>query len=937
MSEHGETAVMAPVSPPRLDRKDSETASLADSDKDTDNFEDARDAAPESSSVRSLTQRRTSHSKTPAADDEIKEEGHAEPEGEHKKPPSSTESESGLNHHEQKPSSVHEAEVQDKDEFEEAETTSIGDSDEVTLAQQRLSVQSSGQLDNVSLDDEDLDGEKKGPNTGQRLSKKLVWLTGHTAEVEKVNNVGSSDAEPEPPKKTISLGSITNSLPAMPWSPGAQGSSTKNLDTPPTAAPAAAAAAAPTTPGAPLPANSTPAATAAAAPPPSRKLAGAFSWLSRSSSKDLTNVSPPVTARRNTASSTTTLTSNPEMLLGKLDEEGGARNVRHSLKDRFKAMRMREEAGITNLPEDGDASGIANLVNKGPNGALGSPTEEKEAGAVQPPPSPRPAHATLAPGTASGAAAGPSTLSDEPVDWDLWQSVVYEGPAAVAKTSAEELRKATAAGIPSAIRGVIWQVLAQSQSEELEAVYRDLVARGTDKEKDRQSNGSPAGSNGSTPAPGSSASSVHSEGVGSQPPSPPPKDTPKDEAAEKKKKKEDVAMIQRLEKTIRRDLGQRTAYSKFAAAQGLQEGLFGVCKAYALFDEEVGYAQGMNFLIMPLLFNMSEEEAFCLLVKLMNNYHLRDLFIQDMPGLHMHLYQFERLLEDTEPALYCHLRRRGISPHLYATQWFLTLFSYRFPLQLVLRIYDLILSEGLSAILKFGIVLMQKNTETLLGMTDMAQLTTYLRDRLFDVYIESAPTANSILENGFFGSSTSSMDKEVYRADQLVHDACEAKLTPDILQAWRLEWEEKTREEKERQQELETLRSQNTSYAAKIRKLEERLQAVDREQADLATELVHTKVENEELKDQNESLTGQVRELKIVIEKQPIEIEDQWKLERDALIERNQRVHEENEKVEKEMAELEEQLVQTKMQYAEINSQHETLQRKWNELKRTFA
>ena len=26
---------------------------------------------------------------------------------------------------------------------------------------------------------------------------------------------------------------------------------------------------------------------------------------------------------------------------------------------------------------------------------------------------------------------------------------------------------------------------------------------------------------------------------------------------------------------------------------GLQEGLFGICKAYALYDEDVGYAQGM--------------------------------------------------------------------------------------------------------------------------------------------------------------------------------------------------------------------------------------------------------------------------------------------------------------------------------------------------------
>jgi len=315
---------------------------------------------------------------------------------------------------------------------------------------------------------------------------------------------------------------------------------------------------------------------------------------------------------------------------------------------------------------------------------------------------------------------------------------------------------------------------------------------------------------------------------------------------------------------------------------------------------------------------MPEEEAFCLLVRLMNHYKLRDLFIQDMPGLHMHLYQFERLLEDLEPALYCHLHRRGISPHLYATQWFLTLFAYRFPLQLVLRIYDLILSEGLSAILRFGVVLMQKNAATLLSMSDMAQLTTYLKDKLFDVYIDKDPSSGSILENGFFGSAGSSIDKEIYRADQLVRDASEVKLTPETLKAYTAEWEEKTRAEREREAELEGLRAANASYAVRVRKLEDRLGAADAEQATMATELVHTKVENEELKDENESLKGQVRELRVVIEKQPAEIEEAWKLERDDLLKRNGKVHEENLRLEKEMADLEEALVQTKMQYAEV-------------------
>lgn len=419
-----------------------------------------------------------------------------------------------------------------------------------------------------------------------------------------------SPSESEP-KKTISLSSITSALPAMPWSPGAQ-ESPKNLETPP------ATAQTPASPGVPPAQAQAP----APAPPPPRKLASAFSWLSRSSSKDLTNSSPPdLSPRRNTASSVTTLASNPEMMLSKLEEEGGTNgvngNVRHSLKDRFKAMRMREEAGITSLPDDGDKNGIANLVNKGPNGLVATPAEEKDATSTQPPASPNPATAHLAPGTASGAAAGPSALSDQPVDWDLWQSVVYEGPAAVAKTSAEELSRAIATGIPSAIRGVIWQVLAQSQSEQLEATYRELVARGTDKEQDRHSNaslGASSNSNSNNNSVKSSASSTHSadSGVNGAPPPPAKDDDPASAKAQaaseterKKKKQEDTASIQRLEKTIRKDVGARTAYSKFASAQGLQEGLFGVCKAYALYDEDVGYAQGMNFLIMPLLFNVS--------------------------------------------------------------------------------------------------------------------------------------------------------------------------------------------------------------------------------------------------------------------------------------------------------------------------------------------
>ncbi|MCJ1344104.1 GTPase-activating protein [Peltigera leucophlebia] len=333
---------------------------------------------------------------------------------------------------------------------------------------------------------------------------------------------------------------------------------------------------------------------------------------------------------------------------------------------------------------------------------------------------------------------------------------------------------------------------------------------------------------------------------------------------------------------------------------------------------------------------MPEEEAFCLLVRLMNQYHLRDMFIQDMPGLHLHLYQFERLLEDLEPALYCHLHRRNVSPHLYATQWFLTLFAYRFPLQLVLRVYDLILSEGLEgAILKFGIVLMQKNAKTLLGMNDMTSLTNFLKDRLFDVYIDQAPSANSLLESGFFGNS-GGIDKEIYRADMLVQDACAVRITPELLRTYTTEWEDKVRVEKEREVELESLKVMNTSLSLKIRSLEERTEKSDTEHVQMASELVRTKVENEELRDAKEELEGQVEELKILVERQPGEVEQRLKEEMDRIMKRNMEVQNDNRGLEEQMADMERVLVETKMQLAEINSEHESLKQKWNDLRRAI-
>jgi len=636
------------------------------------------------------------------------------------------------------------------------------------------------------------------------------------------------------------------------------------------------------------------------------------------------------------------------------DSHSGAKSGTKSLRDRFKLLRLREEAGIASLEDPGKADGgtttglVGRSVSLGVG--IGSPqsmSDEKEGGVSASPvssqlqyptaPSPTIVDSKLLPGTVSGVSTSAQDAAG-PIDWDFWQAVVNEGPQAVARTSPEELSHAISCGIPQTIRGVIWQVLANSKNEDLEAIYQALLLRGTDKEcvaRPATTNGMTNGHVKEKESITSSASSVHSDhstpatsfnaGVASPGPSNEmdaagtAKLQAKMSAERQAKAKEDSAAIAKLEKMIKRDMGSRTSYSKYAVAAGFQDGLFNICKAYALFDEAVGYPQGMNFIVMPILFTMPEEEAFCLLVRLMNKYGLRELFTQDMPGLHLHLYQFERLLEDLEPALYCHLNRKGVSPKLYATQWFLTLFAYRFPLQLVMRVYDLVLSEGLEgAILKFGMAVVQRNVATLLGMNDMLALTNFLKEKLFDVFIDQTPSSKSILESGFFGSSGGS-DSEIYRADLLVQDACVIKVTPEMLNKYRTEWEEKVKIEKEREAEIENYRTTVASQVAKIRSLEERVEKSDAEHVQIATNLVRLKVENQELQDGNESLRGQVQELRKVVESEAANVEKRLKAEMDRVMQRNIEVQNENRHMEESLAEMEKNLVETKMKYAEVS------------------
>ncbi|KAL7686919.1 putative ecotropic viral integration site 5 protein [Plasmopara halstedii] len=185
------------------------------------------------------------------------------------------------------------------------------------------------------------------------------------------------------------------------------------------------------------------------------------------------------------------------------------------------------------------------------------------------------------------------------------------------------------------------------------------------------------------------------------------------------------------EETIARDIGRTfPKHTLFRDRSSLgQCALMNMLKAYSLHDPEVGYCQGMGFISAMFLCYMPEQQAFWLLVACLNHkrYGLADLYRPRMPKVLEVTYVFQGLLKQQMPHLSTHLENEGLHPTMYLTQWFLTLFTYNFPFDLVTRVWDAFLHEGWKVIYRVALALMKISQKTLMN-SKFESIMEYFRD-----------------------------------------------------------------------------------------------------------------------------------------------------------------------------------------------------------------
>ncbi|XP_055299469.1 ecotropic viral integration site 5 ortholog isoform X4 [Sitodiplosis mosellana] len=284
--------------------------------------------------------------------------------------------------------------------------------------------------------------------------------------------------------------------------------------------------------------------------------------------------------------------------------------------------------------------------------------------------------------------------------------------------------------------------------------------------------------------------------------------------ADKKQYADYIKATSACEKVIRRDIARTyPEHDFFKEKDGLgQEALFNVMKAYSLHDREVGYCQGSGFIVGLLLMQMPEEEAFAVLVQIMQQHRMRDMFKPSMAELGVCMYQLENLVLEQFPDLHVHFQSQTFQTSMYASRWFLTIYTTSLNLQISCRVMDIFLSEGMEFIFKMALAMLAIGKESLLSL-DMEAMLKYFQKDLPEI-VERDP-------------------------EQLFNLAFSMKINTKQMKKWEKEYAAVRKKEQEEMGELRRLRNEN-------RLLKKQNELLEAESTELAHRLVRGQVSRAE-------------------------------------------------------------------------------------------
>ncbi|XP_065916983.1 EVI5-like protein isoform X2 [Dysidea avara] len=361
-----------------------------------------------------------------------------------------------------------------------------------------------------------------------------------------------------------------------------------------------------------------------------------------------------------------------------------------------------------------------------------------------------------------------SRKSTEEELWELW-GIILRDWEENSKKKAKLIRQLVYQGIPEHMRGMAWQCLSGAHNREVRDKYPKLITE-----------------------------------------------------------------VSPFEKQIVRDLARTfpdQGYFKERDGMG-QESLLNVLKAYSVYDREVGYCQGSPFIVgMLLMQQIPEEEVFCIFIRLMEHFKLREVFKPSMADLSLYFYQLEKMIEELLPQLHIHFQAVGCHTSIYASPWFLTLFASSLSLNVAFRIMDIFFIDGIEIIFRIAVALLEYHSNELLRL-DLEDMIKFFQKSLKAAH-DSDP-------------------------DALINVALKVKYNAKKMKRWEKDHIIKREKLTQEADELMKVKSDNSQLSSRIT-------ALEKECASLADKLIQGQVTRAQEAEERFTLRNEVATLRRIL------------------------------------------------------------------------
>ena len=130
---------------------------------------------------------------------------------------------------------------------------------------------------------------------------------------------------------------------------------------------------------------------------------------------------------------------------------------------------------------------------------------------------------------------------------------------------------------------------------------------------------------------------------------------------------------------------------------------------------DIGYVQGMSYICgIVCLLTSSDYEAFLLFHNIITKSSLLPFYSFDDTFMKQKTVIFKQIFGYNLQDLCFHFEDEGIQPNLYLYQWFMSLFAKALNMNIVCRIWDLLLLDGSVILYKTSIAILSTLQEQLI-------------------------------------------------------------------------------------------------------------------------------------------------------------------------------------------------------------------------------